>query len=126
MKHTIISLIIFGLLSVFVTYSHITLLNVCDDIISSCESLEESLEDNDWEKTYDDSVSLLDYIEEHYKSISLYINHQELDNLSFETIKLSQYIECKEVPESFASVHLVKKMTESIRDVQIPSIGNIF
>ncbi|WP_415345427.1 DUF4363 family protein, partial [Clostridium perfringens] len=68
---------------------------------------------------------LSNLLEENYVSLSLYINHEQLDNLSKEILSLTQYIKAEDVSNSLSSVHIIKSYTKHIKDIQKVNIGNI-
>lgn len=125
MKNTIISLTIFSILLSIVFFFDIKLNSVCDQILNSCEEIETELNKNNWEISYDESINLRNILNENYISLSLYINHEQLDNLSKEILSLTQYVKTKDISNALSSVHIIKVYTTHLKDIQKVNIGNI-
>lgn len=126
MKNTIISILIFLSMFIFIKYSHNKVIALCDDIGSKCEEIETMLDEDNWDESYENSVKLMDDIDVSFSFISVYMNHQDVDFLHNETLKLSQYTKCKNKSEALCSIHIIKHSAESIKDIQTPTIENIF
>lgn len=126
MKNTLISVVIFLAMMLFITYSHNKVITLCNDIISQCESIEKKLDNDNWNDSYESAVKLMNDIEESFIFISVYMNHQDVDCLHNETLKLSQYTRYKNRSESLSSVHIIKHSAKSIQELQTPTLKNIF
>lgn len=111
---------------IFIKYSHDEVISLCDDIIKKCEVIENLIDSEDWDKSYNDSIKLMNDIDDSFSFISVYMNHQEVDLLHNETLKLSQYAKFKNKSESLASVHVIKHSADSIKELQDIRIKNIF
>lgn len=126
MKKTITSLILFVLMLLTVFYFQFKVNSICQEIVDSCNNLEEIIFNENWDESYKRCVNLLDYIQESYSSLAIYVTHTEIDNLRTETAKLSEYIETKELPEAMASTHYVKFTAQNIKNMQEVNIENVF
>lgn len=126
MKNTIISLLIFFVLFGFIFYSHNALLTICENISEKCDTLEDLIKDDNWNKSYELSVKLKNEIEDSFQSISVYMNHQDLDILTNEVLRLSQYVKYENKSDALSSIHVIKYSNRSIRSLQTPTIQNIF
>lgn len=124
MKNTIISSVIF-FPPCFCSIFNNKLINVCDKVNDYSNKIENSLSKEDWKESYEESLKLSNLLEENYVSLSLYINHEQLDNLSKEILSLTQYIKAEDVSNSLSSVHIIKSYTKHIKDIQKVNIGNI-
>ena len=82
--------------------------------------------DEKLEDAYHESLELLNSIEEKNLITSLYLSHQEFDNLLNEAVKLSTYLIHNDETEAHASLHLVKYNSDHLKKLQIPSIENVF
>ena len=82
MKNTLISSLIFFSLLASVLFFNNKLINVCDKVNDYSNKIESSLSKEDWKESYEESLKLSNLLEENYVSLSLYINHEQLDNLS--------------------------------------------
>ncbi|EGT3617054.1 DUF4363 family protein [Clostridium perfringens] len=125
MKNTIISALIFFSVLGCVLFFNVKLTDFCDKVTDSSEKIEYYLNEENWTESYKESLNLLDILEENYLSISLYVNHEQLDNLSKEIISLTQYIKGEDLSNSLASVHIIKDYTNHIEEIQKVNIGNI-
>ena len=133
MKKTIFSILIFMSLFIFVFSSHKLLKKVCNNILITCNDIEENFDtinlDNEnnsnWLIIYKKSLSLKDYINSNYKLLSLYVNHEILDSLASETLCLSQFAKSKELGESLSSLHKIKSQTKNILTLQEINLENI-
>lgn len=110
----------------FLFYSHNNLTKSCTTIISMSEDLEDVIVEKNWEQGYDETIKLIEYIQNNSTPLSIYVNHSDFDNLNCEAIKLTQYIENKDSAESLASLHLIKFSAETILNLQKISLKNIF
>lgn len=125
MKNTIISSLIFFFILGSVLFFNSKLIDVCEKVTISSEKIENYLNKEDWNKSYEESLNLSDIIEKNYVSLSLYINHEQLDNLSKEILSLTQYIKAEDISNSLSSVHIIKVYTRHIEEIQKVNIGNI-
>lgn len=125
MKNTLISSLIFFLLLGSVLFFDNKLIDVCDMVNDYSNKIENSLIKEDWNKAYKESLNLSNLLEENYVSLSLYINHEQLDNLSKEILSLTQYIKAEDASNSLSSVHIIKSYSKHIKDIQKVNIGNI-
>ena len=126
MKNTLISFFIFFSLIGFMLYSHNLLIKMCDEIIVICDKLENDINNNDFNESYNDSLSLIHRIEQSGSPIAIYINHSDLDYILNEASKLNQYIKFKSISDSLASVGSIRTYTTTIKQLQIPTLKNIF
>ena len=126
MKNTIISIILFLSVLSFVAYSHYRLDSLCNRIDISCSEIEELLDSNSFEAASVMTGELLSNIKDNHLLSSVYLNHNDFDMLSCETLKLSLYVECRNNDESRVSLNLLKCYANSIRKLHKLNIENIF
>lgn len=126
MRNAILSVLIFLLTMVCVYFLNNSILNLCDNIKAQTEDIELKIADEKLEDAYYESLELLNSIEEKNLITSLYLSHQEFDNLLNEAVKLSTYLIHNDETEAHASLHLVKYNSDHLKKLQIPSIENIF
>ena len=126
MKNTLISIILFCLLLGFVMYTNISLEKLCYNVTSKCETIEDYLNNNNWDLAYIESKDVLIEIEENALLSSIYLNHCDFDNLHNEAIKLTQYIKYNDISESNAAVSILKISAQNIKNLNKPTIENIF
>lgn len=125
MKNTIISSLMFFSLLASILFFNNKLIKLCDDITVYSNYIEYTLSLKDFNASYEESLKLKKLLEENYVSLSIYINHEQLDNLSKEILSLTQYIKAKDVSSSLSSIHVIKSYTKHIEDIQKVNIGNI-
>lgn len=126
MKNVVISTALFFALITFMVYSNKQLYKFCGSVVTSCEHLEEKLKNDEWEDSYDEAYKLLEKIKNDAPGISVYINHADMDLVSNEVYKLTQYVKQLDKSESLASVHSIKHQVDNIMKIQELSIQNIF
>lgn len=126
MKNVVISITLFFSLLTFMVYSNKELNKFCHSITEACDELEESLKNDQWEASYDEACKLLEKIKKDSHSLSVYINHADVDLIANEVFKLTQYVKQIDKSESLASVHAIKHQVEYIIGIQELSLHNIF
>ncbi len=126
MRNAILSVLIFLLTMICVYFLNNSILNLCDNIKAQTEDIELKIADEKLEDAYYESLELLNSIEEKNLITSLYLSHQEFDNLLNEAVKLSTYLIHDDETEAHASLHLVKYNSDHLKKLQIPSIENVF
>ncbi|AVP54879.1 Uncharacterised protein [Clostridium tetani] len=125
MKNVFISFLIF----VSMLFSIIFSVNYLNQIYSSINSLNLQLESyviaEDWENSHK-IINTIDTTWSDYSSkLFMFVNHQEIDSISSELKKLSQYILCKNKDESLASLHSVNFFLKHIVHLEEISLENI-
>ena len=125
MRNAILSVLLFLSIMICVFFLNDSIINLCDDIQRQSESIELKITDGEMKEAYDESLKLLNSIEEKNLITSLYLSHQEFDNLLNEALKLSTYLAHEDETEAHASLHLVKYNADHIKKLQIPTLENI-
>ncbi|BDR63245.1 hypothetical protein K144313037_01770 [Clostridium tetani] len=125
MKNVFISFLIF----VSMLFSIIFSVNYLNQIYSNINSLNLQLESyvitEDWENSHK-VINKIDTTWSDYSSkLFMFVNHQEIDIISSELKKLSQYILCKNKDESLASLHSINFFLKHIVHLEEISIENI-
>lgn len=90
------------------------------------EDIELNIASDKMEDAYYQSLELLNTIQDNNVLTSLYLSHQEFDNLLNEALRLSTYLVHKDSTEAHTSLHLVKHNTDHLRKLQTPNFENIF
>ncbi|WP_368072512.1 DUF4363 family protein [uncultured Clostridium sp.] len=126
MKNSLISLILFLALIIFLFYSDFKFKELCTDIVTVCDEMEESLKITDSEANFQKAMDLFNMIQERGSIAAIYINHMDYDVMLNEALKLSVYLENDDESESEASLHLLKYSTMHMKELQVPNIENIF
>lgn len=125
MKNAIASLILFLTVMGFIIFANSKLIQLCDHISTESARIEKLLDNKEWDKSYNESVKLLNRLEDDGFVSSVYINHTEIDALIDQTVRLTVLVKCKDESESLSTLHLIKYSAERIKELQYPSIENI-
>lgn len=125
MKNAVLSILLFMFTMLCVYDLNNSLINLCDDITAQSENIELKIKADQSEDAYYDSLKLLDSIQEKNFVTSIYLNHQEFDNLLNEAVKLSTYLVHNDKTEAHASLHLLKHNIEHIKKLQMTNLENI-
>ena len=125
MRNAILSVLLFLFIMICVFFLNNSIINLCNDIKIQSEDIELKITDGELEDAYYQSLELLNSIEEKNLVTSIYLSHQEFDNLLNEALKLSTYLIHEDETEAHASLHLVKYNADHIKKLQIPTLENI-
>ena len=126
MRNTLIAILIFSSLLGFVYYANYTLLNLCEDVITGSNEIEILIEEGNFEEAHKNSTILMELIEENGLLTSVYIDHNDFDNLQDESLQLSIYTSCSDTTESLISVGTLKNSALNLINLHKTSIRNIF
>ncbi len=126
MKNMIISFSLFVVMILSMSFSIGYLNKTCKSLLNDCDKLEEDISDERWNNIYEDSVDFLHKVQKDSKTLSIFIDHQELDNMSNELYKFTQYTKWENKEESLASLHVVKFYLNHIQELQKINVQNIF
>ncbi len=125
MKNAILSILLFTFIMICVSFLNNSILNLCNDIKTQAEDIEIIITHGNLEEAYSKSLILLNCIQEKNLVTSIYLNHQEFDNLLNEAVKLSTYLIHQDATEAHTSLHLLKHNTDHITKLQMPTFENI-
>jgi Domain of unknown function (DUF4363) len=125
MKNIIASYILFSLIIILLICGVLYLNKTASRLMSESNELEELIKKESWEKAYDSSVSILNQWEKASHTLSIVIDHQKLDNINIEVLKLSQFTKCSSKEESLASIHTIKFLLEHLMNLEKISVQNI-
>lgn len=126
MKNVVTSFLIFFALLFCMSVSLTHLDKICTTLDKKNDLLEDLISAEDWDKGYEEVLDLLDYIKSTSNTMSLFINHQEIDLIEGEIFKLTQYVKLQNKDESLASIHVIKFNVENIQRVQKVNLHTIF
>lgn len=126
MKNIILSLILFisVIIGIFFSINYIN--NMYKELTYINDEIEESLINKEFNKAYDSCENLKKNWEKHCKLLSLYLNDNEIDNISSEIIQLSQYIKTNNIEESLVHTQIIKFLIKQIKHFEQINIHNIF
>lgn len=126
MRNAVLSILVFIFTMTCVYFLNNSIINLCDHVKMESEEIELKITGGELEDAYYQSLELLNSIEEKTLITSIYLSHQEFDNLLNEAVKLSTYLVHKDATEAHTSLHLVKHNSEHIKKLQKSSLENIF
>lgn len=126
MRNAILSVLLFIFTMICVYYLNTSVINLCDNIKMQTEEIELKITNGEMEDAYYDSLELLNSIQKNNLITSIYLSHQEFDNLLNEALRLTTYLSHNDDTEAHTSLHLVKHNSEHLKKLQIPSLENIF
>eukprot|EP00825_Cyclidium_porcatum_P026526 TRINITY_DN28537_c0_g1_i1.p2 TRINITY_DN28537_c0_g1~~TRINITY_DN28537_c0_g1_i1.p2 ORF type:complete len:122 (-),score=27.61 TRINITY_DN28537_c0_g1_i1:8-373(-) len=95
------------------------------DVYKRQEDIELKITSGDFEAGYNQSLILLNTIQEKNLVTSIYLSHQEFDNVLNEAVKLSTYLVHEDETEAHTSLHLLKHNTDHIKKLQSLNLENI-
>lgn len=126
MKNSIISIILFISLCVFISWSNKNVVTLLEYISNSCIEIETEIKSNNIDKAKQLANELYSKLEVKDIIPSIYLNHTEYDALSDEATKIYIYINKDEIPDTLSSIRLLKNNSENIRELQKFTLKNIF
>ena len=126
MKNVIASFCIFIALIAFMTWSIIFLNKVTIELERKNDLIEDLVNENKWEESYEEVLSLLDFMNSNASKMSIFINHQEMDLIEGEIYRLTQFVKTENLDETLSSLHYIKFSVDTIQKHQKVNIKNIF
>ena len=126
MKNLIISVTIFLTMLVAIFYSTVYLSRICSDLIKTSDALEEQITNDKWQDAYESSIKLTSKWKNYCTKLSIFVDHEEIDNIDHELWTLTQYTKCKNKDESLAAIHVIKFFTNHITNMEKITVQNIF
>lgn len=126
MKSIVASFIIFIVMVISIFFSINYLNQVCTKLEGLDIQIERNIDNGDWTKAYDNSLKFLKQWDNYSKKISVFVDHEEIDNINNELWKLTQYTKVKNKDESLASNHVIKFFLDHIADMEKVNLQNIF
>ena len=125
MKNIIISFIIFFIVLGFVVFYNKNLISFCDETLIIGYELQTLIENEQWDESYEKALELKALISDAFKSMSIYVNHSEMDEMNIEILKLTEYIKEKDSAEGLATLQSIKCYAEYIKELQKVNLTNI-
>lgn len=125
MKNVFISFLIF----ISMLFSIIFSVNYLNQIYSNINSLNLQLEEHiiaeDWKNSYKTVTTIDTNWSDYSNKLFMFVNHEEIDSISSELKKLSQYILCENKDESLASLNSINFFLKHIVHLEEISLENI-
>jgi hypothetical protein len=126
MRNVLISCVIFVVMVAIMFFSLNYLNDVCTKFREESNQLEDLIKNSEWDKAAESANDMLERWKRQSRIIPMFVNHAEVDNLTNELLRLTQFVECKTADESLASTHVVKFWLDNIRSLQKINFENIF
>lgn len=126
MKNVIISFTIFICMLILSMFSVMYLNKICNELQALDATIENQVNSASFDTAYKTSVEFLNKWNKYSNTISVFVNHAEIDNINNELWKLTQYTKCENKDESLASTHVLKFFLEHIANMEKVNIQNIF
>ncbi|MFD3155822.1 DUF4363 family protein [Haloimpatiens sp. FM7330] len=126
MKNIITSFIIFIIMITGIFFSSKHLTNVSNQLLKQTNSLETIVTNEKWEDAYKMSISLLNKWKKEHRKLSVFVHHEEIDDINNELLQLTQYVKCKDKSESLAKIHVIKFFVNNIIELEKVNLQNIF
>ena len=126
MKNIVISLMISVIMIIAMSFSIRYLNKVSQNLGKLNDEIEQYIADDNWDEAYKASIDFTEKWTDYSKKIKLYLNHQEIDNIEMELMRLPQYIKEMTKDESLASVHVLKFLVDHISELEKIKLQNIF
>ena len=125
MKNTLISFATLFILLFFVFIGDTNLNSLCDNSLKVSQEIQIALDNNNWDDALEKSVELKKIMSNGFKKVSVYVNHQDIDTLNTETVKLIDFIKVRDLSNSLSSLDSTKCLAEYIKELQQINLTNI-
>jgi PAB1-binding protein PBP1 len=126
MRNLLISVGIFLTMLIAIFLSTVYLSRICSDLIKTTDTLEEQITNEKWKDAYGSSIKLSSKWKSYCTKISIFVDHEEIDNIDHELWTLTQYTKCKNKDESLADIHVIKFFLNHITNMEKITVQNIF
>ena len=126
MRNLVISFLIFVILIITIVFSINFLVNKANYYSEKTDQLENLVTQDSWDEAYEISTDFLTTWEEDSKKISVFINHFQVDAISNQILKLTQYTKYHDKSEALALIHDIKFLLKELIEIEKVTISNIF
>ncbi|OAA93396.1 DUF4363 family protein [Clostridium coskatii] len=126
MKSSITSFTIFILMMLSILFSIQYLNTICSKLESSNIKIEKSIESDSWNEARKNYENFMIQWEKYSPKVSIFSNHNEIDNINGELWKLAQHITYRNGEESLASINVIKNLLHHILKMEQLNIQNLF
>ncbi len=90
-----------------------------------CDNIQKLILSSNFEKAHYESEELLELWENNSKSMFIYVNAEELDLISCEIVRLTDYTKYKDKKEAIPCITLIKHLIDEINALQDLTWHNI-
>ena len=125
MKSTIISFSIFVLMIFCIIFSINYLNSICTRLQNSSMQIEKSIQLNSWNEAYKSSQDFMAEWKKYSPKLSIFSDHDEMEDINNESYKLMNYILHKNSEESLSSTNIIQNSLEHILEMQRLNIQNL-
>jgi len=125
-RNLVISFLIFVILIITIVFSINFLVNKANYYSEKTDQLENLVTQDSWDEAYEISTDFLTTWEEDSKKISVFINHFQVDAISNQILKLTQYTKYHDKSEALALIHDIKFLLKELIEIEKVTISNIF
>ena len=126
MKNLLISVSIFLTMLIAIYFSTVYLSRICSDLMKTADTLEHQITNDKWKDAYDTSINLTSKWKNYCTKLSIFVDHEEIDNIDHELWTLTQYTKCENRDESLAGIHVIKFFLNHITNMEKITVQNIF
>lgn len=126
MKSIFYSSIVFLLLIISINFSIKYINNICMKYLKITYALEEIVQKEDWKGAYDLSCNFVTNWNTDSPKLSVFIHHGDVDEISTELLKLTQYTKNQNKDESLPNIHVIKLLLKHIINSEKINFQNIF
>ena len=126
MKNIIISFLIFAILIITIFLSVVYINYSCRELITINNSVEVAINAEDWKLAKANTNLFLTTWDKHSNVISMFIHHQEIDNICMEISKEKTYVAERNTEETLSNISTINFLLEHIINMENLSIQNIF
>jgi hypothetical protein len=126
MRNLLISATLFVTMLIAIFFSNQYLSRICSDLTKTSTTLEDQITNEKWKEAYDTSMKLTSKWKNYCTKLSIFVDHEEIDNIDHELWQLTQYTKCENKDESLAGVHVIKFFISHITNMEKISVQNIF
>jgi hypothetical protein len=98
---------------------------ICNKLESSNIKIEKSIESNSWDEAHKNYEDFMVQWGKYSPKVSIFSNHNEIDNINSELWKLMQHITYRNGEESLASINVIKNLLHHILKMEQLNIQNL-
>lgn len=126
MKSIIISFTIFVLMIFCIIFSVNYLNHICTRLQDSNLQVEKSIQLNSRDEAYKNSQNFTTEWKKYSPKLAIFSDHDEMEDISNEMRKLTQYINHRDSEESLSSTNVIQNSLKRIMEMQRLNIENLF
>lgn len=126
MRNLIISVFIFITMLIAIFFSTQYLSRICSNLTKTSSDLEDQITSGKWKEAYDTTMKLTSKWQNYCNKLSVFVDHEEIDNIDNELWRLTQFTKCENKDESLACLHALKFFISHISNMEKISLQNIF